>query len=404
MSATKLGKGPLILLMINMFIAMLSIGLIIPVLPKFMSSLGASGEEGGYLVAVFGITQFFFSPLAGEWSDKYGRKKMIIIGLCIMTISAIMFAIGQSMSMLYASRLLGGVGAAFLIPPMMAYIADITTFENRGKGMGLLGAAMSLGFVIGPGVGGLLADVSIRTPFYVSAAVSALAMLISLVLLPETLSKEEQVVHRNKIVKRENIIKQFALSFRMPYFILLVMVFTLTFGLSHFETMFPFFVTSKFNYTERDIALVITIGALIGTIIQAVVISPLLHRFGEKAVIAASFLFSGLSLILMLFSGSFYYVLAVSLVFFTATALLRPAINTALSKMAGKEQGVAAGMNNAYMSIGNILGPALAGTLFEVHMNLPYIFGAAILLLSLTFALRWKGRTVTEAKVQPASM
>ncbi|MFB5762255.1 MFS transporter [Paenibacillus medicaginis] len=399
MSATKLGKGPLIILMVNMFIAMLGIGLIIPVLPEFMSMLGGSGEAGGYLVAVFGLTQFIFSPIGGEWSDKYGRKKLIILGLIIMTVSSVIFALGTSMWMLYVSRLIGGIGAAFLIPPMMAYIADITTLETRGKGMGLLGSAMSLGFVIGPGVGGLLADISVRAPFYVSAAVSLVATLVSLFLLPETLSLEDQLRHRNTMLKRENVIKQFALSFRKPYFALLIMIFTLTFGLSHFETMFPFFVTGKFHYDEQDIALVITIGALIGTVIQAVAIGPVLQRFGEKAVISGSFLFSAISLVLMLFSGNFYYVLGVALIFFTATALLRPAINTALSKMAGDEQGVAAGMNNAYMSIGNIVGPALAGTLFDVHINLPYIFGAAILMISLVLAVNWKAGVRAEPAV-----
>ncbi|MDP4096001.1 MFS transporter [Paenibacillus sp. P96] len=399
MSATKLGKGPLIILMINMFIAMLGIGLIIPVLPQFMGMLGGSGEAGGYLVAAFGLTQFMFSPIGGEWSDKYGRKKLIILGLIIMTVSAVLFAVGTAMWMLYVSRLIGGIGAAFLIPPMMAYIADITTLETRGKGMGLLGSAMSLGFVIGPGVGGLLADISVRTPFYVSAVVTLMATLVSLFLLPETLSQEDQLRHRNTMLKRENVIKQFALSFRKPYFALLIMIFTLTFGLSHFETMFPFFVTGKFHYDERDIALVITIGALIGTVIQAVAIGPVLNRFGEKAVITGSFLFSAISLVLMLFSGNFYYVLGVALIFFTATALMRPAINTALSKMAGDEQGVAAGMNNAYMSVGNIVGPALAGTLFDVHINLPYIFGAAILMLSLILAVNWKAGRRAEPAV-----
>ncbi|MGV6935417.1 MFS transporter [Paenibacillus sp. CMM36] len=395
----QLKMGPLVILMINMFIAMLGIGLIIPILPKFMSSLGGSGETGGYLVAVFGLTQFLFSPLAGEWSDKYGRKKMIIIGLVIMTASSVLFAIGESLTILYISRLLGGAGAAFMIPPMMAYIADITTVHNRGRGMGLLGAAMSLGFVIGPGVGGLLADISIRTPLYVSAAVSGVAALISLIMLPETLSLEKQLKFRNVKAKRDNVIKQFALSFRKPYFMLLIMIFTLTFGLTHFETMFPFFVTGKFHYNERDIAIIITVGALVGTVIQAVVISPMLNRFGEKGVIIGSFLFSAISLVLMLLSGNFYYVLGVSLIFFTATSLLRPAINTALSKMAGDEQGVAAGMNNAYMSIGNILGPALAGKLFDVHINLPYIFGAVILILSLGLAVKWNSRDTQSTAV-----
>ncbi|MED1744062.1 MULTISPECIES: MFS transporter [Brevibacillus] len=393
MKEQSIQKAPLVILMVNMFIAMLGIGLIIPVLPKFMLEFGASGTALGYLVAAFGLTQFICSPIAGEFSDKYGRKRMIVIGLAAFALSQLIFALADQMWLLYLSRLIGGMGAAFMIPSMMAYVADITSVEARGKGMGLLGASMSLGFVIGPGIGGFLAEYGLRVPFYVSAAVACFATLASFVFLRETLSMEDQLAARSSEKKRENIFKQFAYSFKAPYLVLLVLVFTLTFGLANFEAIFGLFVDQKYGYTPKDISILITVGALIGVVIQSLLIDKLLRRFGEKRLINLSFFVSAVTMVLMLLSGNFWYVMLVCLIFFTFTSILRPAINTLLSKMAGKEQGFVAGMNNAYMSLGNIVGPSLAGILFDVHINLPYLFGAFMLLFSLFLSVSWNRRT-----------
>lgn len=387
--------------MINMFIAMLGIGLIIPVLPKFMLEFGASGQALGYLVAAFGLTQFIFSPIAGELSDKYGRKNMIVSGLAAFTLSQFIFAVADQMWLLYLSRLIGGMGAAFMIPSMMAYVADITTDEARGKGMGLLGAAMSLGFVIGPGIGGFLAEYGLRVPFYVSAAVAFVSTVVSLIFLRETLSMEDQLAHRNSEKKRSNLFVQFGQSFKAAYLVPLILVFTLTFGLSNFEAIFGLFVDQKFGYTPKDIAILITVGALIGVIVQSFLIGRLLQRYGEKRLINISFFVSAVTMVLMLLSGNFWYVLAVTSIFFVFTSILRPSINTLLSKMAGKEQGFVAGMNNAYMSVGNIVGPSLAGILYDVHLNLPYLFGAFLLLFSLFLSVSWNRRTGGRA-VTPA--
>ncbi|WP_159887144.1 MFS transporter [Paenibacillus puerhi] len=389
MSAPTIQRGPLIVLMINMFIAMLGIGLIIPVLPEFLKHFNAGGATAGYLVSAFGLTQFICSPIAGEWSDKFGRKKLIVAGLVLFAVSNLLFAIADDIWMLYLSRFVGGIGAAAMIPSMMAYVADVTNEENRGKGMGLLGAAMSLGFVIGPGIGGFLAELGIRAPFYVSAGVGVLAMLISLFMLPETLSEAHRKQARSSQVKRENIFLQFAKSFRAPYLVLLVLIFTLTFGLANFEAIFPLFVDQKYGFDALDISILITVGALIGAVIQAVLIGKLLNRFGEKLLINLTFLLSAACLVLMLLSGNFLYVLAVTMLFFTFTSILRPAINTLLSKMAGEEQGFVAGMNNAYMSLGNIFGPAVAGILFDVHIHIPYLLGAAVLVASFAISFKW---------------
>ncbi|MED4753695.1 MFS transporter [Brevibacillus choshinensis] len=391
MRSTENNQRPILFLMVNMFIAMLGIGLIIPILPEFLKEFDAGGKTAGYLIAALGLTQFIFSPIAGEWSDKYGRKIMIVSGLALFTISNLLFAMAEHISMLYISRLIGGIGAAAMIPSMLAYVADITTEAKRGKGLGLLGAAMSLGFVIGPGIGGFLAELGLRTPLYVSAAVGALATIGSLLFLPESLSKEAQMASRNAIEKKENIFVQLGKSIKAPYFIMLILIFTMTFGLANFEAIFPLFVDAKFAYTARDISIIITVGALAGTIVQAAFIGKLITRFGEKNLINWTFFFSAISMVLMLLSGNFWYMLVLTVIFFTLTSIMRPAINTLISKKAGDEQGFVAGMNNAYMSLGNIFGPAAAGTLYDVHLNAPYLVGAIILIVSL-FLSRREGR------------
>ena len=119
-----------------------------------------------FLIAMFSFSQFIFSPLAGDLSDKHGRKNLIIVGLIIFGLSQLTFGFSTELWMLYVSRFFSGLGSAFLVPPMMAFVADITTFEERGKGMGLLGASMSLGFMIGPAIGGFLSKISLEFPFY----------------------------------------------------------------------------------------------------------------------------------------------------------------------------------------------------------------------------------------------
>jgi MFS transporter, DHA1 family, multidrug resistance protein len=390
MSSLKQKRMPLILLMINMFIAMVGIGLIIPVLPEFLEEFGVGGQAMGFLVAVFAFTQFIFSPIAGEMSDKYGRKIPIVLGLLGFTLSQLIFAVGTDIWMFYVSRLLGGIGAAFMVPPMMAYVADITTEKERAKGMGLLGACMSLGFVIGPGIGGFLAEIGVRVPFYTSTVIAGIATVLSFFMLPETLSKEDQMQARTMNRQKDSMLHQLKKSFKAPYFILLVLVFTMTFGLSNFEAIFGLYVNEKFGFTPKDISIIITIGALIGVIIQSVFVDLMLTRFGEKKVMYWTFLISAISMLIILMAGTFWSILAVTLIFFTATSLLRPALNTLLSKMAGKEQGFVAGMNNMYMSIGNMVGPVLAGILFDVNTNFPYVFGAVILFISFCMLLTWK--------------
>jgi len=376
--ASNSNRFALYVLMFNMFIAMSGIGLIIPIMPEYLGTFGVAGQALGFLIAMFAFSQFLFSPLAGDLSDKFGRKKLIIFGLVIFGLSQLMFGAATELWMLFLARFFSGVGAAFIIPPMMAFVADITTEDERGKGMGLLGASMSLGFMIGPAIGALLAEVSIHFPFYVATGAALVAATISMFVLPNT---KPAVVNTSMPIKRENLLTQMKRSTTTPYFVMLIVVLVFSFGLSNFQATISLYVDKKYGFTPGEIAALITVGGFAGVIVQTFVINKLFKRFGEMKVILVNLLVSALAMISVLFVDGFWPILIVSSVFFTAASLLRPAVNTLISKQAGNEQGFAAGMNNAYMSLGNMVGPALAGVLFDINMSFPYIAGTIILVI-----------------------
>ena len=385
----------LFLLMFDMFITFSAIGLIIPVMPTYLKTFGAAGQVFGFIIAIIAFAQFVFSPVAGNLSDRYGRKKLIIFGLFVNGLSQIGFGLSTELWMLFVCRFFTGLGSAFIVPPVMAYAADLTTKADRGKAMSWLGAAISLGFMIGPGIGGLLSNVSLHFPFYFGGSATIVAGILSFMVLPSI-----------KIVKKdqrkvENLIQQMVRSFKTKYFVLLVVVFVFSFGISNFQSTLTLFLTYKFNYTPNDIAIVMTLGGFAGVIIQAFALNKLFKVFGEMKIILFGLVVAAISMYGMLYISGFYIILLVATVFSTATALIRPAVNTLISKTAGDEQGYAAGMNNSYMSLGNMIGPALAGTLFDWHMSIPFTFGAIILVVCFFITFIWTKKT--SAQQQKAS-
>lgn len=384
MAQQSSNKAALYLLMFNMFITMGSVGLIIPVMPEYLSLFGVAGQVLGMLVASFAFAQFIFSPISGNLSDRYGRKKMIVFGLIVSGIAQITFGLSTEVWMLFVARFLGGLGSAFIAPPIMAYVADITTYEQRGRGMGMIGASMSLGFMIGPGIGGFLSNVSLHFPFFAAGGAAIIAALLSFILLPNTKVNLSQEKH-----KQDRLAKQMMQSVKMPYFVMLLIVLVFSFGISNFQTTFSLYLTQKFQYSPSDIAIILTVGGAVGVVIQMFVITPLFKRFGEMKVVLVNLVIASIAMVSILFVSGFAFILLLETIFSTATTLIRPAVNTLISKLAGNEQGFAAGLNNAYMSLGNMIGPALAGLLFDWNMNSPYIFGSFILFSCFLLALIW---------------
>ncbi|CQR55000.1 MFS transporter [Paenibacillus riograndensis] len=383
-------KRILAILMINIFIVMLGVGLITPILPKLITEFGAGGQSIGFLVAAYGLTQFLLSPITGQLSDRYGRKTFIITGVIVFAAAKFIFAIGNALWMLYTSRLLEGVAAALIIPTMMACVADITTTEERAKGNSLLAAAMSFGFLLGPGLGGLFAGFGTRVPLYAAAGAAVIAVVFSIFCLPESISKEQMNAARAKVAPKESIFEQYAKSLRSKYVMLFALVLVMTFGLANFETVFGLYVTNRFQFTPQNISIILTAGAVIGVGMQALVVAKVIKIFGEQKVIKGSLLIISLGYAVLLLAKEFWSIFFITSGIFFANAMLRPALNTLLSKRAGTEQGYAAGMNNAYMSVGNIAGPTLAGFLFDINMFAPFIAGCCIIFITFLMTIKLK--------------
>ncbi|MFD2616473.1 MFS transporter [Terrilactibacillus laevilacticus] len=387
-------KMVFIILLSNLFIAFLGIGLIMPVMPSFMNIMHLSGKTMGYLVAVFAVAQLLMSPLAGRWVDRYGRKKTIITGLFLFGVSELIFGLGTNVSVLYISRVLGGFSAAFIMPGVTAYVADITSVQERSKAMGYISAAISTGFIIGPGIGGFIAEYSVRMPFFFAAFIAFLACISSLFILKEPLTKE--LLTEISAHTKPNFVSDLKRSLNPLYFIAFIIVFVLAFGLSAYETIFSLFSDHKFGYTSQDIAAIITISSIFGVVVQIFMFGRMVDILGEKKLIQICLITGAILAVVSTVVSSFLAILAVTCFIFLAFDLLRPALTTFLSKVAGKEQGFVAGMNSTYTSLGNIVGPAMGGILFDVNIHYPYLFAAVIMVIGLSITVIWREKQLAE--------
>ncbi len=389
-------KSVLFILLCNIFIAFLGISLIVPVMPAFMNMMHLSGSTMGNLVAVFAVAQLLISPIAGRWVDRYGRKKIIIIGLFLFGVSELLFSLGTNVSVLYLSRIIGGMSAAFIMPGVTAYVADITSIKERPKAMGYVSAAISTGFIIGPGIGGFIAEYGIRMPFFFAAAIAFFACILSIFILKEPLTKE-QLAEISAITKQTNFIQDFKRSLQPLYFIAFIIVFVLAIGLSSYETVFSLFSDHKFGFTPKDIATIITISSIFGVVVQIFMFGKMVDILGEKRLIQWCLITGVLLAVASTVISSFWAILLVACFIFLAFDLLRPALTTFLSKAAGKEQGFVAGMNSTYTSLGNIVGPAMGGILFDVNIHYPYLFAAVVMVIGLGITVMWKEKQLAKS-------
>lgn len=336
MSAEQRKK--MIILMINMFIAIGSFGIIIPILPAYLESINQGGTAAGLMIAIFAGAQLVFSPIAGKWTDQYGRKKMIIYGLTGLTLSMFVFYAFDSIWWLYASRIIGGIGAALLIPAIFAYVADITTLDQRAKGNSFVSAAMSLGIVVGPGIGGFLADFGLKIPFLVSAIVSLIAVIFSIVVLEESGTIESAETMGAK-QEDESLLKKMVQSVQKPYFIPLIITLVMSFGLMAYESVLGLFVDNQFGASPQEIALMITATGIISVIVQLFIVGRIVQHFGEETVLNIFIGVAAIGFFLSLFASSYVAFFGITMLIFLATSILRPVLNTLISKMAGTEQG-----------------------------------------------------------------
>ena len=357
----------------NLFLVFLGVGLVIPVIPQLKEEMHFSGTTMGMMISIFAIAQLITSPIAGVLSDKIGRKKMIATGMLVFSISELLFGLAQAKSGFYISRGLGGIAAALLMPSVTAFVADMTTISERPKAMGLVSAAISGGFIIGPGGGGFIAYLGIRAPFFAAAFLAFIGFILTLTVLKEPEKRILAAVEAKK--------GSFMDILRNPMFTsLFVIILISSFGLQAFESIYSIMATINFGFTTSEIAIVITVSGILALICQLFFFDAIVQKIGEMGLIQLTFFASAIFIAVIAFTKNNLVVVFSTFIVFLAFDLFRPAVTTYLSKHAGDQQGTINGLNSTFTSFGNILGPMAAGALFDINHFFPYYVSAVILL------------------------
>lgn len=364
-------RKQLFTLYFNIFLIFLGIGLVIPVLPVYLKDLGLKGSDLGILVASFALAQMIISPFGGGLADKLGKKLIICIGLVLFSISEFMFAVGHSFTVLVISRVLGGFSAGMVMPGVTGLIADISPSQDKAKNFGYMSAIINSGFILGPGFGGFLAEVSHRLPFYFAGGLGIIAFIMSLIVIhnPKKMTTAGFPQYDPELLTKINW-----KVFLTPVILTLV----LAFGLSAFETLFSLYTSDKAGYTPKDISIAITGGGIFGALFQVFFFDKFMKFTTELNFIAWSLLYSAIVLVMLIIAQGYWTIMLISFIVFIGFDMIRPAITNYFSNIAGNRQGFAGGLNSTFTSMGNFMGPLVAGTLFDVNIEFPLYMAIAV--------------------------
>jgi len=400
-------RKAILILSFTLVVVMLGFGMVIPIFPFYIEELGAGGSELGLLVATSAFLEFVFAPVWGSVSDRTGRKPVLMLGMLGYGLSSLLFGLSTQLWMLFASRMLSGILSSATLATAMAYIGDSTSEEDRGGGMGILGAAMALGVIAGPGFGGWLAGDSLATPFFIAAGMSLVSLLLILLLLPESLPANRRVSESAapRAVKTVQVRELWQALFS-PIGVLLFMVFLFSFALTNFEAVFGLYALEKFGYGPERVGAILMVVAIVSTVGKAALTGPATKRWGEATVIKGSALAGSVGFVVLLLADTYVTILLATGFFILSKTLLRPAAFSLISKRATGGQGVAMGLSNSFMSLGRIVGPICAGLLFDVNFNYPYLSGSAIMFIGFLISLVWVSQGIKEtasAGLQPAA-
>lgn len=398
-------KKQLFILFVCLFVVNIGFGIVLPVLPFYTERLALA--EGispnsvslhvGLLTGVYAFMQLIFAPLWGRWSDRVGRKPLLLLGILGYALAQVLFGVASNLWLLYLARIVGGILSSAVIPAAAAYVADKTTEKERNRGMAWLGTAMSLGVVVGPALGGLLAQRdwhfaakfghfvvdSFSTPFFVAAALALLTLLIAIKLLPESLELR-------KIEEQKELAKLGWREIESRLRPLLILAFIGQLGLALFEAIFALFASAKFNYGPAEVGVIFVICGFVMAVFQAVIVGYVTRRIREIYQIAAGFVFMGVSLTVLAIiqNSSFVYALVGIMAF--GMALIVPNVSALISKRINKSNtGAALGFQSVANSLGQTGGPILGGVLFTWSIGIPFLL-AGTLLLSTGIVVVWQ--------------
>ena len=383
----------MLILFLIVLVDLIGFGIIIPLLPFYAEYFDASPDTVGILMATYSLTQFLAAPFLGRLSDRYGRRPILLFSLAGASLSYILMGLTDSLVLLFLARAFGGfmagnIGAAF------AYIADITTTENRAKGMGLIGAAFGLGFIIGPAIGGILAGPDAATanyqlPAFAAAALSAVAFVMALFMLKESLS--EEVRQRNATLPKKKQWALFTEALTRPILAPLILItFLSTFVFAGMEATFAMWSERQYGWGPEQNGYLFAFVGIISAAIQGGAMGRLAKKFGERKLIIQGgvSLAAGLALIPL---SSELPMLIVAMVFLAfGFSIINPSLNSLISQNVGEdERGGMLGVTRSASTMARVLGPTWAGLLFAfLGRDWPYYGGAVVMVIVVVLAIQ----------------
>jgi len=382
----------IIFIFITVVIDSMGIGLILPVMPDLIRDLeggniGQAAVWGGILATAFAVMQFLFSPLLGNLSDRFGRRPVLLIGLAVLCLDYLVMAVAGSIWLLLAGRIVGGITSA-THATAAAYMADISKPEEKAQNFGLIGAAFGLGFVLGPIIGGLLAEYGTRAPFYAAAALAGLNVVFGYFALPETVTDK---IRRPLSLARANPLGAFRHLGALPGFRpLLGLIFFFGVAFYVYPAIWAYFAHERFGWGPGMIGLSLGVHGICNAIVQGVLIRPILRAVGDSRAVLI-----GLSIEVMIFVFLGFVVsgwLALGMILIAAFGSISgPALQAILSRKAGDDQqGELQGALTAINAVAVIISPLLMTQTFYYFTQgdgAPYLPGAPFLLSAVLTAL-----------------
>ncbi|HBC08865.1 MAG TPA: MFS transporter [Rhodospirillaceae bacterium] len=371
---------------------LIGFGIIIPLLPFYGEHFQADPQTVGLLMATYSLAQFISAPLWGRLSDHAGRRPVLLLSLAGAAAAYVWLAFADALWMLFMARTLGGLMAGN-ISAAFAYMADITTKENRAKGMGMIGAAFGIGFILGPAIGGILAGpdpltADYRSPALAAAGLSLLALLLGLVKLPESLSAEVRA--RAAAMPRRRRLAQFADALRLPGVGLLMLLgFLATFVFAGLETTFAMWSRRAFDWGPEQNGWLFAYVGLLSAAVQGGLMGRLAKRFGERALLIQGAAALALGIGAIPFCTQVWHLLVAMAVAAYGFSVINPAYNSLISQQVpDTDQGGVMGVTRSATTLARVLGPAWAGILFaQIGRDWPYYSGALVMAAVLLLAL-----------------
>ena len=379
-------KSPLAVLFVTIFIDLLGFGLIIPILPTYSKELGATDLQVGLLAGSYSLMTFLFAPFWGTLSDRIGRRPVILFSITITGLAYLLFSHSNTIFLIMLSRILAGLGSAN-ISAAQAYIADITTPENRAKNMGMIGAAFGLGFIFGPPVGGFLkGNYGIEMVGYVAASFSAVNLLMAYFSLPESLKEKNKlkkftfrpVGDTIRELKKPVISELFTINF----------IFVAAFSMMQMTAALLW--REQYGLDVKQIGYMFMYIGILSAIVQGGLVGKLNKMFGERKLLIIGNVFMAIGLVMLPFAPKDFFLL-VDMTGLACVAMangcLSPSVTSLLSQVADKkEQGRVLGMNQSFGSLARVVGPVIGGLLYGLNYHSPYIMGAFLMVIALAVA------------------